>query len=212
MPRMLKIVDVSRPLSPDLPVYPGDTPFERALESPDKSPGVVVSRLVMSAHAGTHVDAPRHFFPEGAAVDRIPLEILIGRARLIELPGAGLVERADLAAFDLREDIRLLVKTRASSPSYSRSSSQDLVHLSLDSAKYLAQIGIKLLGIDHSSVDRTGDHDFPAHRELLRAGIVLIEGLDFSSVEPGEYELICLPLSIRDGEAAPARVVLRSRR
>jgi arylformamidase len=161
---------------------------------------------------GTHVDAPRHFFPEGATVDRIPLEILMGRTRLIELAGSGRIERDELAAFDLRDDIRLLVKTRAPGSRHARSNLQDLVHLSLESAKYLAQVGIKLLGIDRPSVDRHGDQDFPAHRALLGAGIVLIEGLDFSSVDPGEYELICMPLAIQDGEAAPARVVLRSRR
>jgi arylformamidase len=211
---MMKIVDVSMPLSGDSPVYPGDAPFERTVRAADETQSnIIVSRLVMSAHMGTHVDAPRHFFPEGVTVDRIPLEILMGKARLIEIPGAGRIERAELAAFDLRDDIRLLVKTRtAAGSARARSNLQDPVHLSLETAKYIAQIGIKLLGIDRSSVDRQGDTDYPAHRALLGAGIIVIEGLDLSSVEPGEYELICMPLAIQDGEAAPARVVLRSRR
>jgi arylformamidase len=157
------------------------------------------------------VDAPSHFIPGGASVDQLPLEILLGKARVVELLVRETVGRVDLEALDLRDDLRVLLKTRMSGQLLKPGYHQDHVHLSEDAALYLAQAGIKLVGIDYLSVDRFGSTDFPAHRALLGAGVIVLEGLDLSEVEPGEYEMACLPLRIAGGDGAPARVVLRSR-
>lgn len=208
---MPRIHDVTVPLAAGMSTYPGDPPF--VLESVQRlgDAPYELSRLALSTHTGTHVDAPSHFIPGGASVDQLPLEILLGKARVVELLVREQVGRADLEALDLRDDLRVLLKTRMSGQLLKPGYHQDHVHLSEDAALYLAQAGIKLVGIDYLSVDRFGSTDFPAHRALLGAGVIVLEGLDLSEVEPGEYEMACLPLRIAGGDGAPARVVLRSR-
>ncbi len=208
---MPPIYDISVPLAAGMSTYPGDPPF--ALDSVQRfsdSP-YALSRLSLSTHTGTHVDAPSHFVRGGASVDQLPLEILLGKARVVELLERDQLDRADLEALDLRDDLRVLLKTRMSGQLLKPGYHQDHVHLSEDAALYLAQAGIKLVGIDYLSVDRFGSTDFPAHRALLGAGVIVIEGLDLSEVEPGEYEMACLPLRVAGGNGAPARVVLRVR-
>ncbi len=208
---MTKIIDITAPLSTGLARYPDDPPFELTTFSRIADGAAYnAARLSMSGHYGTHVDAPLHFVPQGASVDAVPLSILIGKARVIELAGLERIERTDLETFDLRDDIRVLLKTRMSGQMRNATFHKNHVYLTSDAARYLVQAGLKLVGIDYVSIDRP-DSGFPAHQELLGAGVVLVEGLDLSEVEPGEYELLCLPLPVAGGDAAPARVVLRTR-
>lgn len=205
---MPRIHDVTVPLATGMSAYPGDPPY--ALEAVGNGP-FRLSRVSMSSHAGTHVDAPLHFVASGAAVDQLPLEILLGKARVLELAARERIERRDLEEADLRDDLRVLLKTRMSGQMLKGGYIEDHVYLSEDAALYLVQAGIKLVGFDYMSVDRAGSTDYPAHHALLGAGVVLVEGLDLSEVEPGEYEMACLPLRLAGGDGAPARVVLRSR-
>ena len=203
--------DVTVPLAPGMLAYPGDPAFEiepvhRAGEAPYR-----LSRMVLTTHSGTHVDAPAHFLAGGATVDHLPLEILLGKARVVELSTRERVDRADLEALDLADDLRVLLKTRMSGQMLKAGYQEDHLYLTEDAAQYLAQAGLKLVGFDYLSVDRFGSVDFPAHHALLEAGGVLVEGLDLSEVGPGEYEMACLPLRVGGGDAAPARVVLRFR-
>jgi arylformamidase len=209
---MNRIYDVTLPLSTALPSYPGDPPFEiQVLQSMSAGQSCNLSRLAMGTHAGTHVDAPLHFIPGGASVDRLPLEILVGKARVVELDVAGRIERRDLQAADLRDDIRVLLKTRMSGQLRGPQFEEDFVHLGEDAARYLVQAGIKLVGIDSLSVEAFGSTQYPAHKALLGAGVVIVEGLDLSEVGAGEYEMTCLPLRLVGGDGAPARVMLRTR-
>jgi arylformamidase len=206
---MPKIIDVTVPLSSALPAYPGDPQFELRFSHriADGRP-YNAAAFSMGAHAGTHVDAPFHFVPDGATVEQLPLEILIGKTRVVELRGPGAIEREDLEALDLRDDLRVLIKTRvAGQPQLA----DDFVHLSADAATYLVQAGLKLVGIDSISIDALDTTEFPAHQALLRASVVVVEGLDLAGAEPGEYEMICLPLRIPGADGAPARVILRTR-
>jgi arylformamidase len=209
---MSKIHDVTVPLSPSVPTYPGDPRFEieftRRLGAGDP---YNLARFSMGAHAGTHVDAPYHFLADGATVDALPLEILMGKARVVETSVRDRIRREDLEALDLRADLRVLLKTRMSGQLRLPDFQEDFVHLTGDAAVYLAQAGIKLVGIDYLSVDRFGSAEYEAHQALLGAGVVIVEGLDLSEVEPGEYDMACLPLRIVGAEGAPARVVLRAR-
>jgi arylformamidase len=205
---MPRIHDVTVPLAAGMSAYPGDPPC--TLEAVGAGP-FRLSRLSMSSHAGTHVDAPLHLLASGAAVDQLPLEILLGKARVVELGVRERVERRDLEAVDLSDDLRVLLKTRMSGQMLRGGYLEDHVYISEDAALYLVQAGIKLVGFDYLSVDRAGSADYPAHHALLGAGVVLVEGLDLSGVEPGEYEMACLPLRLAGGDGAPARVVLRSR-
>jgi arylformamidase len=209
---MTKIFDVTVPLSAELPVFPGDPPFEiEATERIADGAAYNLARIGLGVHTGTHVDAPYHFLADGATVDQLPLEILMGKARVVEVGAREKIERADLEALDLRADLRVLIKTRMSGQLKSGAFQEDFVYLTPDAAVYLVQAGLKLVGIDYLSVERFGSRDFAAHHALLEAGVVIVEGLDLSAVEPGEYEMFCLPLRILGADGSPARVVLRTR-
>lgn len=210
---MNKIYDVTVPLSPEVPTFPGDPRFfmEFTHKIADGEP-YNVARITLGAHAGTHVDAPYHFLADGATVEQLPLEVLMGKARVVEISKRDKIERADLEALDLRDDIRVLLKTRMSGQLRVSAFQEDFVYLTPDAASYLAQAGIKLVGIDYLSVEKFGSHDFAAHHALLGAGVVIIEGLDLSAVEAGEYDMTCLPLRIVGADGSPARVVLRTRK
>lgn len=209
---MAKIYDLTVPLSSQLPTFPGDPPFRAEPHCRIEDGGPCnVTRLTLGSHAGTHVDAPYHFVPTGARVDELPLEILTGKARVVSLTGRDAVDRADLEALDLRADLRLLVRTRNSGQLRQGEHRADFVHLTAEAASYLVQVGIKLVGWDGLSIEKAGSADFPAHHALLGAGVIVVEGLDLSQVEPGEYELLCLPLKLAGADGAPARVILRSR-
>jgi arylformamidase len=209
---MAKIIDVTVALSDAVPVFPGDPRFH--MEFPhriaDGEP-YNVARITLGAHSGTHVDAPYHFIAGGATVDQLPLEILMGKARVVELGARERIERAALEALDLKEDIRVLIKTRMSGQLKNPVFQEDFVYLTPDAATYLVQAGIKLVGIDYLSIEKFGSKDFAAHHALLNAGVVIVEGLDLSNVEPGEYEMTCLPMKVAGADGAPARVVLRTR-
>ncbi len=209
---MTKLYDVTVPLSPEVPTYPGDPPFEiRPTQRLADGGAFNATRISLGTHLGTHVDAPSHFLAGGATVDELPLEILMGKTRVVEVSARDRIDRADLEALDLRDDIRVLLKTRMSGQMHRPAVQEDHVYLTVDAANYLAQAGLKLVGIDYLSLDRFGTVDYPSHHALLEAGVVVVEGLDLSEVEPGEYEMTCLPLRIVGAEGAPARVILRTR-
>jgi arylformamidase len=209
---MSKLIDLTVPLSPSLAAYPGDPPFEMG-HSHRIADGDAynAATLSLSAHTGTHVDAPYHLLADGATVDQLPLEVLVGRARVLEIGAREAIERDELESSDLRDDLRVLLKTRMSGQLRHTEVIEDHVHLSVDAARYLVQAGIKLVGIDYLSVDAFGSEDYPVHQLLLEAGIVIVEGLDLSQAEPGDYEMMCLPLLVAGGDGAPARVLLRPR-
>jgi arylformamidase len=210
MSRPQRFLDVSVPLAADVPTYPGNPPFElqpiKRIASGDSSN---VSRLVMGTHAGTHVDAPRHFFDEGIGADALSLELLIGRARVVDLPRRGGITAEDLAAAGLREDLRVLFKTPNSALWNGGGFRQEYTYLTESGAKYLAAQGVKVVGVDYLSVEEFKKAGAPAHRALLSQGVVIIEGLNLSDVEPGMYEMYCLPLRVASADGAPARVVLK---
>jgi arylformamidase len=206
----MKLIDVSVPLDAQLPTYPHNTPFTlepiKRLARGDSSN---VSTLHMSAHTGTHVDAPRHFFDEGAGTDALPLELLMGRARVIEVASRAGVTAEDLHGIDFSEDIRVLIKTHNSRLWGSPEFHGDYVGVTESAAKHLVEHGIKVVGVDYLSVEQFRKPGAPAHHILLGAGTIVIEGLDLRDVEPGIYEMFCLPLRIVGSDGAPARVVLR---
>jgi arylformamidase len=209
---MAKIYDVTVPLSPEVPTFPGDPPFEVTFTHRiANGQPYNVARITLGTHAGTHVDAPYHFLADGATVEQLPLEILLGKCRVVELLAREKIQRSDLEALDLRDDLRVLLKTRMSGQLRQPVFQEDFVYLTEDAASYLAQVGIKLVGIDYLSIEKFGSTDYPAHRVLLEAEVVIVEGLDLSEVEPGEYDMACLPLRIVGIDGSPARVILRTR-
>lgn len=207
-----QLIDISLPLGPELPAWPGSSGFhlERTgcLEAGDPAN---VSRLECEVHFGTHIDAPRHFFHEGAAVDQLALEIMIGPAYLAHLPDCRTVAKESLQELALPPGTeRLLLRTANSQlwAAGAKSFRTDYVALSEEAAHWIVARGIRLLGIDYLSVQRFGDGP-EVHRILLAAGVVLLEGLNLAAVAPGAYELICLPLKLVGADGSPARAVLR---
>lgn len=206
----MKLIDVSVPLDANLPIYPGNTPFTiEAVQRIARGDHANVSSVHMGAHSGTHVDAPWHFLPDGTGTDRLPLDILIGRTRVIELTTRKGITSDDLAAFDLSEDVRVLFKTANSRLWGSPEFHKDFIGVAESGAKHLVERGVKLVGVDYLSVEVFKTPGAPAHHALLGAGVVVIEGLNLRDVEPGVYEMYCLPLLIAGCDGAPARVVLR---
>lgn len=205
----MKIYDVTVPLSKELVVYPGDPHFKvnRRTKANENDSKYNMSRYSFSSHAGTHVDPPFHLIEEGITVDKLPLELLMGRARVVEVT-APVIDEAVLGEFDFTVDNRVLFKTRNSYLWSQKNFVKEYVYITPAAARVLVNEGIKVVGIDYLSVDKF-DAEPETHMALLSAGSVIIEGLDLREVEPGDYEMICLPLKVKDGDGAPARVVLR---
>ena len=200
------------PVSPEMPVWPGDSPVElkryRALSAGDDCN---VSRICCSVHTGTHVDAPGHFIDNASTVEELSLDTLIGPATVIEVPADRSIEPDFLESIMLPNDIvRLLFKTRNSDlwrkPDHNFHS--DFVALSPQAATWVVEREIRLVGVDYLSVQRFADPEPLTHRTLLNAGVVVVEGLDLQAVRPGSYQLICLPLKLAGSDGAPARAVL----
>ncbi|HET9529064.1 MAG TPA: cyclase family protein [Blastocatellia bacterium] len=206
----MKIYDVTVPISKDLVIYPGDPPVKIERKSVINKDGAKsnLSRYSFGSHTGTHIDPPAHFIEGGVTVDRLPLELLIGRARVVEVT-ASRIDEAVLEEFDFTADVRVLFKTRNSYLWGRKEFVEDFVHITPGAARYLVNEGIKVVGIDYLSVEKYGAEEPETHLTLLGGGALIIEGLDLREVEPGDYEMICLPLKVKDGDGAPARVVLR---
>jgi arylformamidase len=206
----MKLIDVSVPLDASLASYPNNLPFSlEATKRLARGDSSNVSAIHMSAHTGTHVDAPRHFYDHASGTDALPLDMLIGRVRVIEVRSRAGITADDLSGIDLSEEVRLLIKTQNSRLWGHPEFHADYVGVTESGAKFLVDHGIKVVGVDYLSVEVFKTPGAPAHHVLLGAGTIVIEGLDLSDVDPGVYELLCLPLKVVGSDGAPARVVLR---
>jgi arylformamidase len=208
----MKIHDVTLPISPDLPVWPGDPVVVlEQVSSMDAGAHDNLSRLACGVHTGTHVDAPHHFMNDHRTVEMLSLDILVGPARVIHIPEQVTVvsaEALEKATIPFGTE-RLLLKTR-NSQHWEQGEMEffkDFIGISVDGADWLVEHNIKLIGIDYLSV-APYHQSVPTHRRLLGAGMIIIEGLDLSAVLPGLYELYCLPLKLVGSDGAPARVIL----
>lgn len=211
----MTLYDLTLPLSPVLPVWEGDPPIE-ITRVVDMAAGedYNLTRMRMSAHAGTHVDAPLHFHARGASVETLPLETMVGPAVVLELNTGKDITAADLEAAHLPPGtLRLLCKTRNGrlwdeTPGEFR---RDFTGIAEDAARWLVEHGVRLVGIDYLSIESYPslyERGSPVHRYLLAEQVVIVEGLDLRAVPPGPYTLLCLPLKLVGGDGAPARVVL----
>ena len=204
------IYDITRPLTPNTAVFPGDTPvsLKQVMRMQDGD-SCNVSALTMSVHAGTHIDAPLHYSKEGIGIDQVALDTVIGQARVASFDVAHVITKADLLQQDLRSVQRLLVHTWGSNTPH-HFFDTGFVHVDPEAADYLGEIGLKLIGMDTPSVDEVSSKTLPAHLTFLRHNIIIMENLCLTNVPDGDYELIALPLKISGCDAAPARVLLRS--
>lgn len=210
-------IDVTAPLDmATTPTYPGDTkPKFETLRSFDRGDKVTLSSYLMTAHAGTHVDAPLHFVAKGASIDQVPISRLMGLARVIDCsPDAQAIDAAELNKHAWRGAKRILFRTRNSRNNWMTDPNfhQDFTYLAPDAAQLLADSGVELVGIDYLSAEKFGAPEARTHQILLGRNIPIVEGLDLRDVKAGEYDLIILPLRVVGHEAAPARALLRPRK
>ena len=208
----MRIYDVSLTLSNDMPVWPGDPAVQiERFQKMEEGDHANVTRLAIGAHTGTHVDAPFHFLGGSTpTVDQLALKMLVGRADVLYLPAVDLITAAVLRKAEIPPRTRrLLFKTRNSEfwKRGEKSFQTDFVALSPDGAQYLVDHGIKVVGVDYLSVAPYGD-GIPTYQVLLKAGVVVIEGLNLSAVAQGRYTQYCLPLKLAGADGAPARMIL----
>ena len=196
----MEIIDISVPIKTGMVTYPGDPQvlIER-VTSIAEGAAANISRLDLGVHSGTHVDAPVHFIEGAAGSDQLPLKVLNGPCVVVE------ADRLDEAAAGAVPDgaERVLFKTPNSELWSLDTFPDEFERFDGAAAKALAERGVKLVGVDYLSV---GDEE--AHHALLGAGVVPVEGLDLRGVEPGAYELHCLPLRLVGSDGAPARAIL----
>ncbi|MBC7899987.1 MAG: cyclase family protein [Saprospiraceae bacterium] len=209
----MKIYDITVPVSEGVPIYQGDPKASvDVCMSIAKGDSVNVSQMCFGVHTATHVDAPNHFIDGTRRVDQLELDKLVGKCRVIGIDDrVTAIEPQHLG--DLANAERILFKTRNSAfwNEPEKGFRTDFTYISPAAAKVLAESNIKLVGIDYLSVEQFGSTDFKTHITLLEKEIVILEGVDLREVQPGDYELICLPLKYIGGagDGAPARTILR---
>jgi arylformamidase len=206
---MTRVWDISPPVSPDSPVFPGDTPFGQrwTLRLGPTCP-VNVSALTLSPHVGAHADAPLHYAEGGAAVGELDLDPFLGRCRVVHAIGVGpLVEPSHLAAAAQDLPPRVLVRTRHGAPTSWSAVFSALAPASID---WLAARGVRLVGLDTPSVDPAESASLDSHRRLYAHDMRVLENLVLDGIDQGDYELIALPLRLAAADASPVRAVLRA--
>lgn len=209
----MKIYDITVPLQNGIPCWPGDEePKIELYAALSRGDIVNCSRIQCSLHTGTHVDAPRHLFKNGASVDQLSPDILMGTVVVIDTGEVPEIDASTLREYSWNGIPRVLFKTRNSAwwQAPRHTFRPEYVSLTADGAQYLVDKGVQLVGIDYLSIDLFDNTELPAHKILLSNNVVVIENLVLREVPPGKYELICLPLNIVGGDGAPARVILRT--
>lgn len=195
-------------------VYPGDIKPKIKTKSLPKADGMTVSQVSISTHSGTHLDAPKHFFKSGKAIDKIEAEKLVGPCKVIDLTnffkagGPAEIGWAHFGRAGLKKGDRILVKTGNYNFLSEKKISKKYISVSQDAAKNLIKRQISLIGIDYITVEREAKDKYPVHKLFLKEGILILEGLNLKDVPAGEYTLVCAPLKIEGADGSPARVFL----
>jgi arylformamidase len=205
-----KLIDISQLIHEGMPVYPGDAPYEvhrqLAINQGDLCN---LSSFNLGMHSGTHVDAPLHFINDGAAIPELELERFCGKAKVLELNVRAPVDAGDLAGLTIGGGDRILIKVPANEALTDPAVfNPDFIGLTVAAAAYLVDRGVALVGINCCSIENESGELFPVHRQLLAAGIPIVENLRLAEVPAGEYYLACFPLKLAGGNGAPARAVL----
>ncbi|MFI5323667.1 MAG: cyclase family protein [Thermodesulfobacteriota bacterium] len=204
-------IDISVPISDGMVVWPGDPPVRIfRLQDIEKGDDCNVSAVSMTVHTATHLDAPSHFTKLKNGIDKMPLSAVVGNARVIEIEHKEFIKLDEVRPHRIRKGERILFKTRNSKRKWDKKPfNEKFVHLTTETAKYLVDRHVQTVGVDYLSIGGYEGNVVEVHHIILNARIWVIEGIDLSQVEPGDYELICLPIKIENCEGAPARALLR---
>ena len=206
--------DISVPLKQGMAYFPTDPVPPKIYRLSDYALGsrVTMSMLEIISHTGTHIDAPLHFIPGGSTISDMPLDATVGPARVIEIKDREKIKVGELEGHNIQKGERVLFKTRNSPITYeSVKFVEDYVYLDGDAAEYLVEKGIILFGLDNITIGHFKEEGnlIKTHQTLLSAGIYILENCALADVPPGEYELLCLPLLMYNGDAGPCRAILR---
>lgn len=207
---MKTLWDISPPVHAGAPVFPGDTAYTQQWVA-SIGPGcpVNVSAITLSPHVGAHADAPLHYDPAGLPIGAVPLDTFIGPCRVIHAIGVGaLVQPQHLAHAMADLPPRVLVRTYARMPQ--GAFDNDLPAFAPETVEWLADRGVKLIGIDSASIDPANSKTLDSHQVIRRRGLRVLENLLLDDVPEGDYELIALPLKLTTADASPVRAVLRA--
>jgi arylformamidase len=216
-------IDITLPLNDHMPVLVLPAASQGGTEPPprpevfrfrdvEKGDKVTMSYIKMASHDGTHIDAPLHFIPGGTTIDRMPIETTVGLARVIGIRDPREITVAELEPYDIREGERILFKTANSGKVFKVSEyTGEYTALTPQAAEYLAARRIRLVGLDHLTIAHSHipENINTVHKAFLTRGIFILEGLDLDGVEPGDYDMVCLPLRLEKGDAGPCRALLR---
>ncbi|MBO8178508.1 arylformamidase [Aeribacillus pallidus] len=201
-------IDISQPLHNELAHWPGDTPFSYNLSFTKEQTGSVnIGRMTMSLHSGTHVDAPFHFNDHGEKILDLDVSVFIGPARVIDVSHCEKIDRAALEVFDLEGVTRLLLRTAV--PNEPNRFPEKIVPLDADLGPFFYEKGIRLVGVDVPSVDPLDSKDMAAHHSLHQHGVHILENVMLDDVEPGDYELIAVPLPLKEADGSPVRALIK---
>jgi arylformamidase len=206
---MSRLWDISPPISPATPAFPGDTTYQQRWVA-EIGPGcpVNVSAITLSPHLGAHADAPLHYGRDAAPIGLVGLEPFLGRCRVIHAIGKGaLIERAHLEHAIAELPPRVLVRTCVKAP---MAWSGEFSAFAPATISWLASLGVRLIGIDAQSVDPADSKTLDSHMQLLAHDLRVLENLVLDEVDAGDYELIALPLKLTQACASPVRAILRS--
>lgn len=194
----MRVTDLTRPIEPGMAVYPGDPEVRFHRHTDYAEHGFRVTGLELGTHAGTHLDAPAHFLPEGETVEGISLEKLVGPARVIDLGDAN-------ASFCPGE--RVLLRSGWGShwgmPDYF----EEFPGISAELGDRLAAAPVALVGLETPTLHPNGEEDARLHRLLLGRGVVLVENLTNLEALPEQFTLAVLPLPLRGADGSPCRAV-----
>ena len=206
-----RLYDISVSLGDESIDFPGDTPYQRKMVQALEDGGECnLSEITMSAHAGTHMDAPSHFFSDGKTIDRFPVEKFILSALVVHVQNRVSIEPGELENMNVLPGEAILFKTSNSTEGRIENGvfEENFVYLSEKGADWCLQKGVGLVGIDYITIEKYGSKGVPVHRKILGRGIPILEGVNLKSVPAGNYTLYCFPLKIGGGEGAPVRAVL----
>ncbi|MGD7008762.1 arylformamidase [Metabacillus sp. 84] len=203
-------MDITQPLGPTIGHWPGDTPFSYTTAFTKQQTGSVnIGKITTSLHTGTHADAPFHFLDSGPKISELDIHCFIGQARVIDVSAESIINKEALSRFHLDGAERLLLKTAVrSNPGVFP---EKITAIHPDCGPYLKEKGICLIGVEVPSVDQLDSRDMAAHHALYENGVQILENLVLEKINPGDYELIALPLLIEGADGSPVRAVIRRR-
>ena len=201
--KLLKIHDLTRTISQDMPVYPGDPQPKFDPHATIKDNNANITRITVGSHTGTHVDAPWHFLQEGSSIDIEPLDKFIGEAAIIDASGKNSITAEDFSGYDIRSNDIILIYTGTGDRR------TDFAYLDISAAEWMAEHKIKCIGIDTASVEEYGKKDAPVHKMLLARNVGIIENLvNLKQFAGSRKFFVCLPLPLKGIDGSPARAVL----